>query len=103
MPVYRDTTLVREARIIDGHHALVEYSPLGPRHEPDRLPRVSLFNEETRMAYLVIAWDPRLAGSDPTATIAIARSLIESPESAVTSRAYPTRQPGSAQGNAVLR
>ena len=78
-PVWADTTLVREARIIDGHHALVEYSPLGPRHEPDRLPRVSLFNEETRMAYLVIAWDPRLAGSDPTATIAIARSLFEPP------------------------
>ena len=31
------------------------------------------------MFYLVIAWDPRLAGSDPTATIEIARSLFEPP------------------------
>ena len=79
-PVWADTALVREPRIIDGHHALVQYSPAGLRHEPDRrLPEVWLFNEETRMFYLVIAWDPRLAGSDPTATIEIARSLFEPP------------------------
>ena len=78
-PVWADTALVREPRIIDGHHALVQYSPAGLRHEPRRLPEVWLFNEETRMFYLVIAWDPRLAGSDPTATIAIARSLFEAP------------------------
>ena len=35
------------------------------------------FNAETRMFYLVIAWDPRLAGDDPTATIEIAESLFE--------------------------
>ena len=78
-PVWADTALVREPRIIDGHHALVQYSPAGLRHEPRRLPEVWLFSEETRMFYLVIAWDPRLAGSDPTATIEIARSLFESP------------------------
>ena len=78
-PVWADTALVREPRIIDGHHALVQYSPAGLRHEPRRLPEVWLFNEETRMFYLVIAWDPRLAGSDPTATIEIARSLFEPP------------------------
>ena len=78
-PVWADTALVREPRIIDGHHALVQYSPAGLRHEPRRLPEVWLFNEETRMFYLVIAWDPRLAGSDPAATIEIARSLFEPP------------------------
>ncbi len=77
--VFRDTTWERELRFIDGHHAIVQYSPLGPRHEPRRLPRVELFNADTRMFYLVIAWDPRLAGADPTTTIEIARSLIEPP------------------------
>ena len=78
--VYRDTTWEREPRIIDGHHAIVQYSPLGAKHEPRRLPRVELFNAETRIFYLVIAWDPRLAGADPTATIEIARSLIRPAE-----------------------
>ena len=82
MPVFRDTAWVREPSVIDGHHAVVEYSPVGLYHEPRRLPRVHLFNEQTRMAYLVIAWDPRLAGGDPTTTIEIARSLIEPPAAA---------------------
>ena len=77
LPVFRDTGWEREPRIIDGHHAIVEYSPLGPKHQPRFLPRVELFNAETRMFYLVIAWDPRLAGDDPTATIEIAESLFE--------------------------
>ena len=81
--VFRDTTWERELRIIDGHHAIVQYSPLGPRHEPRRLPRVELFNADTRMFYLVIAWDARLAGADPTATIEIARSLIPTPSGPV--------------------
>ena len=83
MPVFRDTGWVREPRVIDGHHAVVEYSPLGLYHEPRRLPRVHLFNAETRMSYLVSAWDPRLAGGDPTATIEIARSLIPTPAGSV--------------------
>ncbi len=78
-PVWADRALVREPRIIDGRHALVEYSPAGPKHQPRRLPQVYIFDEETRMLYFVIAWDPRLAGSDPRPTIEIARSLAREP------------------------
>ena len=71
---------VREARIVDGHHTLVTYSPPGPHHLRLGLTEVSIFDETTGMQYVVTGFDRTLLGANIEPVIEIARSLLPSAE-----------------------
>ena len=66
-----DGLSIYEARTIDGHPAVVRYSPTGDlTHETS----VYIFHEATGIEYLVVGVSPR-AGGSPDIVIAAARSL----------------------------
>ncbi len=71
-----DGSHVYEARVIDGLSASVNYSPQGPAHDPAYGIDVLIFDSATGHFYYVRGFDPALKGSDPAATIEIARSLL---------------------------
>ena len=64
--------VVSETRIIDGHPAFVEYSPIDARIHGTL---VRIYNRATGVEYLVLGEDPSLRGGNIDATIEIARSL----------------------------
>ena len=67
------SSLIQEMRIIDGHPALVEYSPVGtPTPSP---PYVIIYHESTGLFYEALGWEPSLKKAGADAVIAIARSL----------------------------
>ena len=61
-----------ETRIIDGHPAIVTYSPEKSLYQSTL---VMIFNNETGVEYVVIGYDPSLKTTGIEATIKIARSL----------------------------
>ena len=66
-----------ETRIIDGHPAIVTYSPEKSLYQSTL---VMIFNSETGVEYVVIGYDPSLKKKEIEATIEIARSLYQSTE-----------------------
>ena len=80
-PEYRTalngTERIRELRIIDGRPATLKYTPAENRRPGTGLPtEVLIYDQDTRIYYLVIGFDESLTGSNIDATIAIARSLL---------------------------
>ena len=75
-PATGDASVVFEQFMLDGRPALVRYSPQGPAHRRTLKIIVWVFDEDTGIEYEVWGYDGILRGSDPTATIAIARSLL---------------------------
>ena len=65
--------IVKEARVIDGFPALVQYSPPGPLHSRYRSPSVWIFDPATGLVHRVSG---RHAGADVEAIVDIARSLL---------------------------
>ena len=61
-----------EARVIDGHAAIVQYSPVDNRIYSTL---VIIYDAATGVEYGVVGSDPSLRGANIDATIAIARSL----------------------------
>ncbi len=71
------TEWIRELRIIDGRPATLTYTPVENRRPGTGLPtEVLIYDQDTRIYYLVIGFDESLTGSNIDATIAIARSLL---------------------------
>ncbi len=82
--VYDDGGSIREARLIDGHWALVRYVPWdrlqGPRRDSIRglSTEAWIFDETAGVMYYVIGLDPKFLGSNVDPVIEIARSLLPS-------------------------
>ena len=74
-----DAESTYELRTVDGHAALVTYSPPGPRHYRYDSTKVQIFDETTGIKYWLLGQDQSLSGANVDATIEIARSLFESP------------------------
>ena len=68
-----------EVRTVDGHAALVRYSPPGPLHNRYKATKVQIFDETTGIKYWLLGQHQSLSGANVDATIEIARSLFESP------------------------
>ena len=76
-PVLRtDGSEVYETRTIDGHAALVRYSPPGPAHNRYLSVRVRIFDADTGIEYRIRGYNLSLRGSNVEAAVAITRSLI---------------------------
>ncbi len=75
---------IYETRTIDGHPAVVRYSPTGDLTHPTV---AYIFDEATGIQYLVVGISPRVGGS-ADAVIAIARSLYQSPTPAPATFRY---------------
>ena len=69
------SALVDEARSIDGHAILVEYSPPGPNHSRLALTKVQIFNAGMGVVYWLRGQDRSLQGSRIDPVIEIGRSL----------------------------
>ena len=75
-PATSDGSVVFEQFTIDGRAALVRYSPQGPAHLRNLKIVVWVFDVASGIEYEVVGYHSSLRGSDPTAAIAIARSLL---------------------------
>ena len=75
VPYPSDSGIIYETRNIDGHPAIVMYSPMGPHHDRYISTLVRIFIEESGIEYWVLGRDRSLKGSNIEATIEIARSL----------------------------
>ncbi len=75
VPYSSDSGIVYETRHIDGHPAMVMYSPVGPHHDRYISTLVRIFIEESGIEYWVLGRDRNLKGSNIEGTITIARSL----------------------------
>ena len=64
---------VQELRIIDGHPALVEYSPIGTTVPSPSY--ISIYHDATGIFYEAFGWAPSLRRAGADAMIAIVRSL----------------------------
>ena len=64
-----------EVRTVDGHAALVRYSPPGPLHNRYKATKVQIFDETTGIKYWLLGQHQSLSGANVDATIEIARSL----------------------------
>ena len=69
------SALVNEARSIDGHATLVEYSPPGPNHSRLALTKVQIFDAGMGVVYWLRGQDRSLQGSRIDPLIEIGRSL----------------------------
>ena len=67
-----DHGIVKEARVIDGRPAIVEYSPPGPKYEYYFNPKAYVFDPTTGLMYFASG---RSAGFDIDAVVDIVRSL----------------------------
>ena len=74
-----NSTSTYEVRTVDGHAALVRYSPPGPLHNRYKATKVQIFNATTGIDYWLLGQHQSLSGANVDATIEIARSLFESP------------------------
>ena len=70
---------VHETRVISGRPAVVDYSPRGPLFNDFAEVEVHVYDTATGIAYLIWGQGPLLLGDSVDAGIAIARSLLESP------------------------
>ena len=75
VPYPSDSGIIYETRNIDGHPAIVMYSPVGPHHDRYISTLVRIFIEESGIEYRVLGRDRNLKGSNIEGTITIARSL----------------------------
>ena len=72
----KGTEQIRELRVIEGRPTVVKYTPVENRRPGTGLPtQVLIFDQDTRIYYLVEGYDESLRGSNIDAAIAIARSL----------------------------
>ena len=79
VPYSNDSGIIYETRNIDGHPAIVLYSPMGPHHDRYISTLVCIFIEESGIEYRVLGRDRILKGSNIEGTIEIARSLYADP------------------------
>ena len=70
-----DAESTYEVRTVDGHTALVRYSPPGPLHNRYRATKVQIFDATTGIKYWLLGEHHSLSGGNVDATIVIARSL----------------------------
>ena len=75
VPYPSDSGIIYETRNIDGHPAIVMYSPVGPHHDRYISTLVRIFIEESGIEYQVLGRDRNLKGSNIEGAITIARSL----------------------------
>ena len=71
--------LARETRVIAGRPAVIDFSPLGPKHDEYAPIDVRIYDAATGSVYWFIGWDYTLYGSNVAGAIAIARGLFEGP------------------------
>ena len=83
-----NSTSTYEVRTVDGHAALVRYSPPGPLHNRYKATKVQIFDEATGIKYWLLGQHDSLSGANVDATIEIARSLFESPPTPPTTFRY---------------
>ena len=70
--------LIRELRVIDGHPAVIKYTPVENRRPGLGLPTsVMILDRDAQIEYYVRGFDESLRGSNIDATIEIARSLLQ--------------------------